>query len=176
MDVRIRPLEIEDAYTSVKWRNDPDVFRYTGNVYDHVITLDSEIEWIKRVIANPVDYRCAIIAEGVYVGNIYLTDIREGKANYHIFIGDKRFWGKGVAKEASMLIIQHGFETLQLHEINLKVKKQNTRAYSLYKRLGFKEYAADDVWSSMRIKKGDFLNVRISEEQDRQGSRLVCHR
>lgn len=153
MEVKIRPLEIEDAYTSVKWRNDPEVFLYTGNTYDHIITIESELEWIKRVIANSDDYRCAIIVDGLYVGNIYLTDIKEGKATYHIFIGDKSFWGKGVAKEASMLIIQYGFKNLQLYEINLKVKKQNTRAYSLYKKIGFEEYATDDIWCSMHIRK-----------------------
>ena len=30
MYVTIRPLQVEDAYTSVKWRNDTDVFKYTG--------------------------------------------------------------------------------------------------------------------------------------------------
>ena len=31
MKVTIRPLVESDAYTSVKWRNDPEVFKYTGN-------------------------------------------------------------------------------------------------------------------------------------------------
>ena len=153
MDINIRPLEVKDAYVSVKWRNDSEVFRYTGNTYDHIITLDSEIDWIKRVIANKNDYRCAIIVDGLYVGNIYLTDIKEGKATYHIFIGDKNYWGKGVAKEASKLIIQYGFEKLQLQEINLKVNKQNKRACSLYNSLGFQEYLSDEIWCSMRIQK-----------------------
>ncbi len=28
MNVTIRPLVEEDAYTSVKWRNDPEVFKF----------------------------------------------------------------------------------------------------------------------------------------------------
>ena len=104
MNVTIRPLVEEDAYTSVKWRNDPEVFKFTGNTYKTKITIDNELEWIRKVIANTNDYRCAILVDEVYVGNIYLTDIQEGKAHYHIFIGNKNYWGKGVAKKASLLI------------------------------------------------------------------------
>lgn len=99
MNVTIRPLVEEDAYTSVKWRNDPEVFKFTGNTYKHEITIGNELEWIRKVIANTNDYRCAILVDEVYVGNIYLTDIQEGKAHYHIFIGNKNYWGKGVAKK-----------------------------------------------------------------------------
>lgn len=139
MEVKIRPLEPEDAYTSVKWRNDPEVFEYTGSVYTHTITLENEIEWINRVIGNADEYRCAIIADGKYVGNTYLTGIHDGQAEYHIFIGDKSFWGKGVAKMASQLIIKHGFENLHLTRINLSVRPQNTAAHRLYQNLGFRE-------------------------------------
>ena len=99
MKVTIRPLIEEDAYTSVKWRNDPDVFKYTGNTYKHEIKIENELEWIRKVIAKANDYRCAILVDEVYVGNIYLTDIQDGKAHYHIFIGNKNYWGKGCCKK-----------------------------------------------------------------------------
>lgn len=151
MEVQIRPLIPEDAYTSVNWRNDPEVFKYTGNRYDHVITIESELEWIHRVISNPLDYRCAIIADGTYVGNIYLTDIKDGKANYHVFIGEKSVWGKGVARKASEAIIKYGKENLKLTSIKLKVRPQNERAYKLYTKLGFKEIDRDDTYISMEL-------------------------
>ena len=49
MEVKIRPLREEDAYVSYKWRNDPLVFKYTCNRYTSEITLESELEWIRRV-------------------------------------------------------------------------------------------------------------------------------
>lgn len=151
MEVTIRPLVEEDAYTSVKWRNDPEVFKYTGNTYKHEIKIENELEWIRKVIVNPSDYRCAILADGVYVGNIYLTDIHDGKAHYHIFIGDKSYWGKGVAKQASSLILAYGFHVLHLKQICLRVRKQNVPAYNLYLKLGFSELAADGDWITMII-------------------------
>lgn len=151
MTVTIRPLRESDAYTSVKWRNDPEVFKYTGNTYTHIISIDDELEWIRKVINNPCDYRCAILADGVYVGNIYLTGINDGEADYHIFIGDRSCWGKGIAKLASEEIIKYGFKQLHLNSIKLRVRTENKRAYILYQTLGFIEVESDDNWISMKL-------------------------
>lgn len=89
MKIVIRPLQIKDAYTSVRWRNDKEVFKYTGNTYNNEVTLESELNWIKKAISNPHEYRCAIIVDGEYVGNTYLTNINNTTARFHIFIGEK---------------------------------------------------------------------------------------
>ena len=151
MNVRIRPLKEQDAYTSVKWSNDPEVFKFTGNIYNHEITIDNELEWIRKVTANPTDYRCAILVDEVYVGNIYLTDIKEGTAHFHIFIGDKSYWGKGVAKRASLLILEYAFNVLNIKEVLLRVRNVNTSAYNLYLRLGFKDVKVDGIWTLMKL-------------------------
>lgn len=152
MKVTIRPLKEEDAFTSVKWRNDPDVFKYTGNTYKNEIKIEKELEWIRKVTTNPNDYRCAIIADDVYVGNIYLTDIDGTSAHYHIFIGNKNYWGKGVAKQASLQILNYAFNTLHLKEVCLRVRKSNVTAYNLYRKLGFEEQTTEDEWTIMKFK------------------------
>lgn len=149
MNMTIRPLQEQDAYTSVKWRNDPEVFKYTGNTYKNEITLETELNWIRKVMANKNEYRCAILADGVYVGNIYLTDITKESAHYHIFIGNKDYWGKGVAKKASGLILDYAFNALNLKKVCLRVKKQNKVAFALYKKLGFVEKKEDGEWLEM---------------------------
>ena len=151
MEVEIRPLQEEDAYTSVRWRNDPEVFRYTGNTYDHVISIEEELCWIRRAIANRDEYRCAILADGKYVGNIYLTGIDGREAVYGIFIGEKSYWGKGVAHQATKLLIDYAFSRLGLDRVWLKVKVMNTRAYQFYLNFGFKEVGHDDVYVTMEI-------------------------
>lgn len=151
MEVTIRPLKIEDAYTSVKWRNDPQVFKYTGNTYDHAITLQEELTWIKKVIQVEDEYRCAILVDNQYVGNIYLTHIHNGKAEYHIFLGEKTIWGRGVAKRASLLILKYAFDVLKLYQVNLGVRLKNERAIELYKKLGFQETSRNEEWMYMSI-------------------------
>ena len=154
MQVIIRPLQEQDAYTSVQWRNDPEVFKYTGNTYDHKITIEAELGWIRKVIVNPNDYRCAILVDGVYVGNIYLTDIDEETAEYHIFIGNKGYWGKGVAKQASCLLLDYAFNTLNIKTVHLRVRKENTVAVKLYEKLGFCIEKEEGKWAVMSIMKG----------------------
>jgi RimJ/RimL family protein N-acetyltransferase len=156
MQVTIRPLEEKDAYTSVKWRNDHEVFKYTGNTYTSEITIESELNWIRNVIANNeagTEYRCAIEVDGEYVGNIYLTHLTTGIGHYHIFIGNKDYWGKGIAKEASRLIISDGFDRLGLRGIELSVRPENVTAYNLYKKLGFVEFGKTEEYIKMIINK-----------------------
>lgn len=164
MNVTIRPLKEQDAYTSVKWRNDPEVFKYTGNTYEHEILLETELDWIRKVISNNEErkeYRCAILADDVYVGNIYLTDIDEESAHYHIFLGNKNYWGKGVAKKASVLILEYAFCKLGLNVVKLRVKEQNNNAYNLYKKLGFVETERNDNWISMNLSKKTWQNSYV---------------
>ena len=67
MKITIRPLCIEDALTSYKWRNNPNIWKYTGNKPDKVITPEIETEWIKKVLKNENERRFAIIADGQYI-------------------------------------------------------------------------------------------------------------
>lgn len=163
MRVSIRPLQEGDAYTSVKWRNDPEVFKYTGGVYDHEITLDMELAWIRKVMLNNDEYRCAILADGVYVGNIYLTDISKESAQYHIFIGDRTYWGKGVAKKASQIILCYAFCSLKLDYVYLRVQKKNVVAHHLYHKLGFCDCGEDEKWVSMKIASAAFEGGKLDK-------------
>lgn len=156
MDVQIRRLEIKDAYTSVAWRNDKTVFKYTGNTYAHEVTIESELKWIKKVLDNNNEYRCAIIADGVYVGNIYLTDITETSAAYHIFIGEKEYWGKGIGRKASIIILNYAFKDLKVWKVTLNVNAKNVSAIRLYEKLGFKPVGVGGEKIRMECGKCDF--------------------
>lgn len=157
MEISIRPLKEDDAYTSVKWRNIPELWTFTKFKSDKEITIDDELRWVRKVIADDTSKRFAITADGVYVGNIYLTGIKNNQAEYHIFIGEKSYWGKGIARKASQLIIDYGKEKLKLKKIILGVKPDNAGAFHLYKSLGFVENGTND---------GEFvmMELGLSEE------------
>ena len=85
----------------------------------------------------------------MYVGNIYLTDINGESAEYHIFIGEKDYWGKGVAEEASQQIFKYGFKERSLKYVYLHVREDNERAVRLYKKLGFIPAEKEKNWIKM---------------------------
>lgn len=156
MKVMLRPLMKSDAETSVRWRNDPAVWTFTTFSADRTITIEDERAWIERVLADVNSRRFAILADDNYVGNIYLTSIQEGSAEYHIFVGEKTMWGHGVARRASEQIIAYGRDALGLNQLELRVHPQNAAAMKLYSSLGFVRTG----------QAGDFVCMRLTFEPD----------
>lgn len=153
MQVIIRPLKKEDAYISYQWRNNPKVWKYTGSKPDKKITADIELEWIENALNRKDEKRYAIIADDAYVGNIQLTGIRDGSAEFHIFIGDMNYWGKGVASKAMDLLISYAKKELMLKYIYLNVHPNNKKAIFLYENKGFKIFGHEKTNNFIKMKK-----------------------
>ena len=137
-NVYIRPLEQEDSKTSWLWRNDTQVWKFTGNRPDKEITYEIEKEWINTVLKDSSSKRFSIIVDDVYVGNIQLTNLTDESAQYHIFIGNKEYWGKGIGQLATFQILNYAKEILNLTEVYLYVNSDNLSAITVYEKNGFK--------------------------------------
>jgi len=85
------------------------------------------------------DGREADLPDGRCIGEIRLHSLMESdrKARLAIGIFDRRFWSLGYGTEAIRLLLQHAFETLSLHRIDLRVLAYNTRAIRAYEKCGF---------------------------------------
>lgn len=131
--VYIRPLQLDDAEVSYKWRNNPKIWRFTGHRPQGLVTHEMEREWLAKVLERSNEKRFAICLKNnnAYIGNIYFTDIKEGKALIHIFIGDIENWGKKRAFEAIVLLGIYGFNELQLHTIVGVIDKNNIMSKAL---------------------------------------------
>jgi len=155
MKIYLRKLEINDALISYRWRNNPKIWALTGNRPDRVITPEIELDWIKKVLSRNNEYRCAICIEGTdeYIGNVQLTNINNGCAEFHIFIGEEKYWGKGIGTVATKQMIKIGFEKLELNEIYLFVHKLNIPAIKVYLNCGFVIEQSDGNQIKMVIRK-----------------------
>lgn len=69
-----------------------------------------------------------------------------------IFIGDKEFLNKGYGTEAIRLLLDYGFNYMNLHSIHLNLMSFNIRAQKCYEKCGFKETG--------RIRESRFINGR----------------
>jgi RimJ/RimL family protein N-acetyltransferase len=52
-------------------------------------------------------------------------------------IGEKSCWDKGYGTETMRLLLEHGFNTLNLHRIWLQVFAKNKRGIRAYEKAGF---------------------------------------
>jgi RimJ/RimL family protein N-acetyltransferase len=140
MIVKIRPLVITDAEISYRWRNNHEVWKFTGSKPSIEITPDIEKQWIYNVLQRLSERRFAIcVGEKMeYVGNVQLTDIFDNRAQFHIFIGETKYYGQGVATQATRQILEYGFAILKLHEVYLHVSENNLAAIKVYENCGFK--------------------------------------
>lgn len=157
-NIYIRPLREEDAKTSFRWRNDPEVWHFTGSRPDCEITYEIELEWIRKVLTQENSHRFAIIADEEYIGNIQLTNIADERAEYHIFIGDKNWWGKGVSYLATKQLLQFAKDQLSISEIYLQVRKDNLAAVRSYLKSGFVQSSQSNEWLTMNFELDNFGN------------------
>jgi RimJ/RimL family protein N-acetyltransferase len=75
-----------------------------------------------------------------------------------LFIGDKSIWDKGYSTEVMQLLFKHGFETLDLNRIWLRVHADNPRAVRVYEKAGMTH---EGFYRQGVYKKGMFVDVLI---------------
>jgi ribosomal-protein-alanine N-acetyltransferase len=140
--VILRPLErtdLNERYLS--WLNDPAVTRYTetGIFPSTAEDLDN---YYRSVSGSKSDVMLAVVDKksGRHIGNVKLGPIHwvHRRATFGILIGEKEFWGKGVGLDATRLMVEYGFQRLNLHRIDLGVFAEHEAAVRCYEQAGFK--------------------------------------
>jgi RimJ/RimL family protein N-acetyltransferase len=139
--VYLRALERADAPTLLPWFNDPDVRRFLLGY--RPLNLQAEERFIDQIAddAHAVGLLIVRRDNDQLIGATGFKQInwKNRNAEFGINIGDKSCWGQGYGTEATALMIDYGFGTLNLHRILLQVFEYNPRAAHVYEKLGFKK-------------------------------------
>jgi RimJ/RimL family protein N-acetyltransferase len=140
--IRLRAIEREDLPLFVAWLNDLEVRQYL--LMDMPLSQAQEENWFENMLKkdprqHPLMIEITTSPGWVPVGNISLFDFddKNHSAELGIMIGNKNYWDKGYGREAVNLICKHGFKTLNLHRIHLKVYAANQRGIRAYEKAGF---------------------------------------
>lgn len=139
--IYLSPLNIEDAEKYVEWFCD---FKMTDgiNKSGSIVTVESEREWIEKNLKNnDLNFAIVNLENDELIGNCGIMNVsyknRIGEVG--IFIGEENNRSKGYGTEALKLLLDFGFNYLNLNNIMLGVKSFNERAIACYKKVGFKE-------------------------------------
>ena len=140
--IYLSPINPLDAEQYVEWLNNIETAKYLGQ-YTKIHTVNGEEEWISSLPKNG-GYNFAIVLKDgdKLLGNISLVNINNinRTAELGIFIGDEGYLSKGYGSEAIMLILDYGFNYLNLNNIMLRALSFNKRALNAYEKCGFKTF------------------------------------
>ena len=132
--VSLRPITAADTDNIVKWRNNPDVYRYF--IFRERFTPEMHRNWLStRVLTGQVvQYIILAGEERRAVGSVYLRDIdhKHESAEYGIFIGDDSFRGQGVGTETAKLFTDFALDVLGVHRVFLKARRSYEKAVFVY--------------------------------------------
>lgn len=138
--VYLRPFQKEDYTLIQKALSNPEIRKMTGN--QHYLSLPS-IEKAYDSFAldtKRIDLVIALQETDEAVGDVSLNgvDHLNRNANVRIALHEEKYFGKGYGTEALKLLLEHGFNTLNLYRISLNVYDFNNRGQKSYEKLGFK--------------------------------------
>jgi RimJ/RimL family protein N-acetyltransferase len=137
--IYLRPLDMADMETFYNWFNNPELRKWLYIPFP--TTKEDEKEFLEKMMKDKDSVALSIVLKGndKLIGNITLHNINKvhRRAMLGIAIGDLEETSKGYGPEAMKLMIDYGFNTLNLHKIELWCHDFNKRAIASYEKLGF---------------------------------------
>lgn len=149
--IYLSPRSTEDAEIFTEWMNDFETTDYTGRS-GCIMSLEGEKKFLEERNNEEATFVIVTLEKDKLIGTIGLEDINHinRTATLGIIIGDKEHRSNGYGTEAIRLILDYGFNYMNLNNIRLDVMEFNERAIKCYKKCGFKDCG--------RRRKSYFLN------------------
>jgi ribosomal-protein-alanine N-acetyltransferase len=130
-EIKLKELKLFDVNkTYLKWMNDSEIFKFSKQSYSrHSLKKIKEFILNKKKLKNEFIYKILIYEnkKNKHVGNIKLGPINlENKtADISYFIGEKKYWNKGIATKAIKLIINLAKKKFKLKKLQAGHWKKN---------------------------------------------------
>lgn len=138
--IYLRALAPNDYKTSIKWRQDEEVWNTLGGTR-YFVSEEYEKQWVESAIFDKDKIVLAICLkkDNRYIGNITLQNIDYINRSGHtqILIGDKDKWSKGYGTEAIMLLLSYAFFEKGLNRITAYVLESNKNSLKMHEKCGY---------------------------------------
>jgi len=137
----LSPLNGSETEKVAKWSNNMEVAIRTGDISD-MITYEVQRQYLQNMNSS-TGYAFYIIRkeddEVVGVGRLMRVNFINRNAIMGMFIGEGSDRNQGVGTEATKLLLDFGFNVLNLRNIMIETYSFNEPAMKTCKKCGFKE-------------------------------------
>ncbi|MEN6490351.1 MAG: GNAT family protein [Smithella sp.] len=151
--VHLAPIDPADLDIYVKWLNDIEIYAYL-DIAPMLINKLTEQEYLGNTAKNGEQvFGIRLNSDQRLIGNCGLINIDHinRKAELGIFIAEADCLNQGLGSEAIPLLLDYGFNILNLNNIFLRCYEYNKRAFRCYEKCGFK---AAGRWRQAKIING----------------------
>lgn len=136
----LSPSDETDAQKIQAWENDLEVL--LGASMDGISTPASSLYRTPNEPSRMLDHMMMIVdlETDTPIGwcALFPQIPANRRAILGIMIGEKSYWGQGYGTEAVNLILDYGFNVLNVNSVELGVYAFNQRAIRCYEKVGFK--------------------------------------
>jgi RimJ/RimL family protein N-acetyltransferase len=139
--VELCPIDLDNAKLYTKWDSDPQVRRYARNMIPHTIDeIKIRYEPEKVRAKSSINFEVWHKKDKKLIGLAGFNHINWYDRNTNIFaiIGEKDYWGKGIGTEIALLLIEYGFNELNMHKIKAGIFSPNASSLRVAEKAGFK--------------------------------------
>lgn len=138
--VALRRPRPDDLVHVRRWYGDGELARLTRYQTRPMSETEIELFFRSRLLApDALAYAIVELPSERLVGFTTFSglDPDNGSVLFHITIGERDAWNRGLGTEATSLMLGHAFERLGLHRVGLTVFEFNERAIRAYQKAGF---------------------------------------
>ncbi len=160
--VWLRPIEPGDVVENSQLAGDAEVGHFLGakSPMSRAAAERMAGEILTQVGQTGYPYAICLLGEQRSIGTIFLRGVDKvnGSGVVGIFIGDRRYLGKGYGTDALNALLDLGFGEVRLERIELEVFDYNLRAIRSYEKAGFQ---TDAVLRRARFHRGEHHDVHL---------------
>ena len=139
--VYLRPVGPDDVKGGYgRWMNDPQVNQFLESRFHRFSEADLRA-YVAKFQSDPDHVFLAVVARDTetHIGNVKLgpIDRHHGFADMGLLIGERTYWGRGIATEVISLVARYAFDELKLRKVTAGCYATNRGAIKAFEKAGF---------------------------------------
>lgn len=160
MDYKLRPWNINDLDSLVKYANNPNIANYLTDGFPYPYLKENGRKFIEHATADDPVHIFAIDINGEAVGGIGIhpqADIQKKNAELGYWLAEP-FWGNGIMTKAIQQMIDFTFKTFDINRIFARPFGNNPGSQKILEKNGF---VLEAKFDKTLIKNGQLLDELI---------------